>query len=85
MTDRQTARLDELRAEADYHRQRLDLYRARLYGGRAASMARLEEFQRASDRAAERLRRAQEGVSDRPRAVAGDGPVRGRPAAAPEG
>jgi hypothetical protein len=32
MTDRQTARLDQLRAAADYHRQRLDLYRARLYG-----------------------------------------------------
>jgi hypothetical protein len=63
MTDRQTTRLDELRAEADYHRQRLDLYRARLYGGRAMSMARLEEFQRASDSAAERLRRAREGVS----------------------
>jgi hypothetical protein len=63
MTDRQTARLDELRTEADYHRQRLDLYRARLYSGRAVSMARLEEFQRASDRAAERLSRAEEGVS----------------------
>jgi hypothetical protein len=32
MTDRQTARLDQLRAAADYHRQRVDLYRARLYG-----------------------------------------------------
>jgi hypothetical protein len=63
MTDRQTARLDQLRAEADYHRQRLDLYRARLYGGRAVSTARLEEFQRASDSAAERLRQAQEGGS----------------------
>jgi hypothetical protein len=56
--DRQSARLDQLRAEADYHRQRLDLYRAKLYSGRAVNMARLEEFQRASDRAAERLRKA---------------------------
>jgi hypothetical protein len=63
MTERQTARLDELRAEADYHRQRVDLYRARLYGGRPLSVIRLEEFQRASDSAAERLRRAREGAA----------------------
>jgi hypothetical protein len=63
MTDRQTARLDQLRTEARYHRQRLDLYRARLYGGRAVNPARLEEFQRASDNAAERLRQAREGAS----------------------
>jgi hypothetical protein len=63
MTDPQTARLDQLRAEANYHRQRLDLYRARLYGGRAADLARLEEFQRASDTAAERLRRARDDTS----------------------
>ena len=52
-----SARLDALRAEASYHRQRLDLYRARLYGGRAISPARLEEFQRASDAAEAALRR----------------------------
>jgi hypothetical protein len=63
MTDPQTARLDQLGAEANYHRQRLDLYRARLYGGRAADLARLEEFQRASDTAAERLRRARDEAS----------------------
>jgi hypothetical protein len=68
MIDRQTARLDQLRAEADYHRPRLDLYRARLYGGRAANLARLEEFQRASDTAAKRLRRARDDASPaRPR------------------
>ena len=60
MTDRETQRLEQLRAEARYHRQRLDLYRARLYGGRAVNLARLEEFQRASDRAAARLSRARE-------------------------
>ena len=60
MTHPQTARLDQLRAEANYHRQRIDLYRARLYGGRATDLARLEEFQRASDSAAERLRRARD-------------------------
>ena len=59
MTDPKTLRLDQLRAEARYHRQRADLYRARLHGGRAVNLARLEELQRASDTAAERLRRAE--------------------------
>jgi hypothetical protein len=36
MTDRETDRLEQLTAEARYRRGRLDLYRARLYGGRAA-------------------------------------------------
>jgi hypothetical protein len=63
VTDPQTVRLDQLRAEANYHRQCLDLYRARLYGGRATNLARLEEFQRASDTAAERLRRASDTAS----------------------
>jgi hypothetical protein len=58
MTEREGRRLEQLRAEAGYHRQRLDLYRARLYGGRALSRARLEEFQRASDAAAARLAQA---------------------------
>ena len=63
MTDHQAQRLEQLSTEACYHRQRLDLYRARLYGGRAVSPARLEEFQRASDEAAARLRREQEAAS----------------------
>jgi hypothetical protein len=58
MTSSRVERLDRLAAEARYHRQRLDLYRARLYGGRPLSPARLEEFQRASDAAATRLRQA---------------------------
>ncbi|MEA2420103.1 MAG: hypothetical protein QOE60_2309 [Thermoleophilaceae bacterium] len=60
MTDRRAQRLEQLSAEARYHRQRLDLYRARLYSGRAVSQVRLEEFQRASDEAAARLRREQD-------------------------
>ena len=60
MTDRHAQRLEQLSAEARYHRQRLDLYQARLYGGRALSLARLEEFQRAADDAAARLRRERE-------------------------
>lgn len=63
MTAPETARLDQLRVEADYHRQRLELYRARLYGGRAMNLTRLEEYQRASDSAAERLRRASDDAS----------------------
>jgi hypothetical protein len=52
------ARIDELRTEADYHRQRLDLYRAKLYGGRPLNAARLKDFQRASDEATARLKAA---------------------------
>jgi hypothetical protein len=61
MADRESARLEQLRTEAAYHQQRLDLYKAKLYGGRAVNMARLEEFQRASDNAAARLR---DGLAD---------------------
>jgi hypothetical protein len=63
MTDRECQRLEQLGSEAHYQRQRLDLYRARLYGGRALSLARLEEFERASDGAATRLRQASEAAS----------------------
>jgi len=58
MTDPHAQRLEQLGAEARYHRQRLDLYRARLYGGRALSRARLDEFERAADAADDRARRA---------------------------
>jgi hypothetical protein len=60
MTEREADGLEQLRAEARYRRERLDLYRARLYGGRARSMAKLRELERASDGAAARLRRATE-------------------------
>jgi hypothetical protein len=53
---------EQLRNEARYRRERLELYRARLYGGRAVSQSKLRELQRASDGAAARLERA---VSDR--------------------
>jgi hypothetical protein len=58
MPDRESVRLDQLRTEAEYHRQRLDLYRAKLYGGRAVNMERLKEFERAADNAAARLQQA---------------------------
>jgi hypothetical protein len=66
MTSHESRRLEQLQAEARYHRQRLDLYRARLYGGRAVSLGRLEEFQRVSDAAAERLDQATKGTSGSP-------------------
>jgi hypothetical protein len=50
---------ESLRDEARYRRERLELYRARLYGGRATSQGKLRELQRASDGAAARLRRAE--------------------------
>jgi len=71
MPDPEGRRLEQLRAEARYHRQRLDLYRARLYGGRTLSVARLEEFERAADAAADRLHQAEEKVAASPRADAG--------------
>jgi hypothetical protein len=53
---------ERLRDEARYRRERLDLYRARLYGGRAASQGKLRELERASEGAAARLRRAEAGA-----------------------
>ncbi len=73
--DRVDAQRDErnererLRDEARYRRERLELYRARLYGGRAASQGKLRELQRLSDGAAARLRRAEAAAPpDRPAA-----------------
>lgn len=50
------ARLDELRAQAQYARQRYDLYKARAYGGRATSTTRLRELERESERTQANLR-----------------------------
>jgi hypothetical protein len=49
---------ERLHEDARYRRERLELYRARLYGGRAVSQGKLRELQRASDGAAARLRQA---------------------------
>ena len=56
--------LEQLRAEATFRRTRLALYRARLYAQRATSSSKLRELERASDGAAERLRRAQDARSE---------------------
>jgi hypothetical protein len=61
--DEQAWRLDELREEARYRRERLELYRARMYGGRARSESRLREYERASEGASARLRRAEARLS----------------------
>jgi len=45
------ARLDELQALARYARQRYDLYKARSYGPRLTSPARLRELERECARA----------------------------------
>ena len=59
MSDREADRLWELREEARYRRERLELYKARLYGGRARNQDRYRELQRSADGAAARLRRAE--------------------------
>ena len=53
----------QLREEARYRRERLELYRAKLYGGRAISQTKLRELQRASNGAEARLRRAEKATS----------------------
>jgi hypothetical protein len=52
--------LDELRAEARYHRERYDLYRAKMYAQRPTTMARLRELERAHQSADARLHRAEQ-------------------------
>jgi hypothetical protein len=58
-------RLEELRAEARYARERYDLYRARVYSARPTSTTRLRELERAHDSASARLRRAEEELASR--------------------
>ena len=51
--------LDDLRAQALHARQRLDLYKARAYGMRSTSPARMRELERAAERAAASLSAAE--------------------------
>jgi hypothetical protein len=55
--------LTDLREEARYRRERLELYKARLYAGRARGLNKLRELQRASDGAAARVHRAEARLS----------------------
>jgi predicted nucleic acid-binding Zn-ribbon protein len=59
MTDRL---VEELEAEARYHRERLALYRAKVYGSAPTSAVRLRKLEQASDYAERRLRRVQRQV-----------------------
>jgi hypothetical protein len=72
--------LDLLRAEAQHARQRYDLYKARAYGPRPTSEARMRELERACDGAEARLRAA-EAEERRARSTGGTslGPEAGAP------
>jgi hypothetical protein len=60
-------RIEELAAEARYHHERLQLYRARFHGPRPATLIRLLELERLSESADRRLRRARREVRDEER------------------
>jgi hypothetical protein len=64
MTGRGSDRLADLREEARYRRERLELYKAKLYAGRARDQAKLRELQRAYDGATARVRRAEARASN---------------------
>jgi hypothetical protein len=69
-----TSHLDELRAQARHARQGYDLYKARAYGQRPTSPARLRELQRVSEQAEARLSAAE--AQERLDLRAGIGPAR---------
>jgi hypothetical protein len=52
--------LDDLRVDARYHRERRDLYRAKMYGPRPTSPIQLNELERACILSSSRLRRAEQ-------------------------
>jgi len=86
-----TDRLDDLRAQAQYARERYQLYKAKTYGQRPTSPARLRELQRTYEQAEARLRfaeadesrapdaddspQSQADVADRPTSAPEDGPL----------
>lgn len=56
----ESSRIEDLRIEARYRRQRYDLYRAKMYGVRPTTLARLRELERAHQGADARLRSAEQ-------------------------
>jgi hypothetical protein len=58
MTDDDDARIEVLRADARYAREREQLYRARLLGPRPTSLGKLRELDKAAQQAEERLAHA---------------------------
>jgi len=59
-----TKDLLRLRNDARYHRERRDLYRAKVYGSRPTTPERLRELEQTYERAAERLRVAEQQADD---------------------
>ena len=57
-------RIEELAAEARYHRERLQLYRAKVNSSRPTSPVRLQELERLSNYAEWRLRRVKRELQD---------------------
>jgi hypothetical protein len=55
-----SAQIEYLRAEARYHRERYDLYRAKMYAQRPTTMGRLRELERTSQGAEARLHQAEQ-------------------------
>jgi hypothetical protein len=55
-----TDRIEELAADARYHRERLQLYRARVHGSRPTTVVRLHELERLCEYADRRLRKAEQ-------------------------
>ena len=53
-------RLEDLRTQARYWRERHSLYHAKTYGSRPTSPARLRELERAAEAAEGTLRRAEQ-------------------------
>jgi hypothetical protein len=51
--------IEGLRAEEKYLRQRLELYRQKVYGPRPSNLARLRELEREHELAVSRLKRAE--------------------------
>jgi hypothetical protein len=66
MRGEEADRLEDLREEARYRRERVELYKARLYGGRVHSEVKLRELESASEGAEARLRRAENATSGAP-------------------
>ena len=59
-------RVQELEAEASYQRERLALYRAKVYGSRPTSAVRLRKLEQASEYADKRLRHVRAEVRTSP-------------------
>ncbi len=57
--DTSSDHIDDLRAQAEYSRQRFQLYKAKAYGQRPTSPVRMRELERTWEQAEARLRAAE--------------------------